>query len=131
MDYISNIISLDPDNLIKFPNKLTFKKKDNQIIGNLKNNNFNLKFNYDLTINSKFKKLSSDLIKKSDYIFYNYGIYDKLYYDSSLINNKIIDLKKFNVKFTFFDLELTDIHSIFYFKEDINFVGGMWENIFD
>ena len=27
MDYISNIISLDPDNLIKFPDKLIFNKK--------------------------------------------------------------------------------------------------------
>ena len=66
-----------------------------------------------------FLVANEKLIKYTDKIFYNNGLYDKLYYDSSLINNKIIDLKKFNVKFTFFDLELTDIHSIFYFKEDI------------
>ena len=59
------------------------------------------------------------------------GIYDKLYYDSSLINNNIIVPLFNNISFKFFDLEFDNPSSIFYFKNEINFVGGIWYNLFE
>ena len=51
-----------------------------------------------------FNKLSNDIILFTDKIFYMNGIYDKLYYDSSLINNKIIVPLFNNISFFIFEL---------------------------
>jgi len=91
---------------------------------------------------------SKDLVKFSDYIYYKNGIYDKLYYDDTLVNaqlkspcsesNKLpnyysptasIDNDINSFFFTYKDLFFEKIDSIFYFKNKINFVGSMWENI--
>jgi len=74
-------------------------------------------------------KISSNLIKFTDKVFYKNGLYDKVYYDSSLIHNKIIDVKDYEVYFKFFDLEFNNVDNIFYFENKINFIGGMWDNL--
>jgi len=130
MDYVSNILSLDPDNLFKRKNDIYFKKNNNIIYGNAKNDNFYLDFSYDVYNNINKYKLSLELIEFTDVIFYNCGLYDKLYYDSSLINNDIVVCNNNNIKFNFLDLEFTNVDSVFYFEKKIDFIGGMWANIF-
>ena len=131
MDYASNILSMDPDNIFKKPEIVGLKKKDKFLEGKVECSNIKL----DLKIDSKnyleSKLLSSKLIKLSDQIFYNNGLYDKLFYDSTLLNNKIIKCNSASniVQFEFANIILKNIHSIFYFDEQINFVGGMWFNL--
>lgn len=131
MDYESNLLSLDPENLFKKSGNIDFKKKYEMIKGNIISSNFLLDFKYNQYLNVHTKNtLGSELIKFTDKIYYNNGLYDKLYYDSSLIHNKIIDCMDYNVYFKFLNIEFTDIHSLFYFQEPINFVGGMWQNVY-
>ena len=96
----------------------------------IKNNNVPFKSPY-ITEEEECNKLSNDIVLFTDKIFYMNGIYDKLYYDSSLINNKIIVPLFNNISFKFFDLEFENPSSIFYFKNEINFVGGIWYNLFE
>ena len=131
MDYVSNVLSLDPDNLFKKIGIIKFEKIDDVISGYAINDNFNLKFDYNIENHIEEHKLSSKLIRFTDVIFYNCGIYDKLYYDSSLIENNIINCFQNNVEFHFLDLEFKNVHSLFYFEKNINFIGGMWNNIFE
>ena len=81
-------------------------------------------------IGGLYEALSSKLIKFTDVIFYNCGLYDKLYYDSSLINS-LCQVPSYYDKlyFKFEDLIFTNPHSIFYFKNRISFSGTMWENL--
>lgn len=139
MDYVSNKLSLDPDNIFKKRETLKFYNKiqdmsNNIMLGfvNSKNIFLNLKYNI-LSKNDIIPENNIDkkLVKFSDYIFYNNGIYDKLFYDSSLLDNKIVFPNYFDVYFRFFDLEFTEPHSIFYFRDSIDFVGGMWSNLND
>ena len=48
MDYLSNTLSLDPDNLFKIKGNIKFKKINNIMIGNANTNNFNLDFSYNI-----------------------------------------------------------------------------------
>ena len=131
MDYVSNTLSLDPDNLFKRKGNIKFKKINDIMVGNANNDNFNLEFSYNINKNIDKQKLSSKLIRFTDVIFYNCGLYDKLYYDSSLIKNNIINCYDNDVRFKFLDLEFKKPHSVFYFEKNINFVGGMWANVFE
>ena len=130
MDYVSNILSLDPDNLFKKAGNIKFNKNRNIINGYANNKNFNLEFNYDSQNNIETHRLSSKLIRFTDVIFYKCGLFDKLYYDSSLIENNIINCFSNNIKFNFLDIDFVRVESVFYFENNINFVGGMWANIF-
>jgi len=130
MDYVSSMLSLDPDNLFKKKGFIDFKKNNNKIMGYAINNNFHLKFDFDYSKNIKKNKLSSSLIKFTDVIFYNCGLYDKLYYDSSLIQNNIITCLNNNVNFKFLNIDFKEVDSVFYFENKINFIGGLWKNIF-
>ena len=84
-----------------------------------------------ISCNFETHKLSSKLIRFTDIIFYNCGLYDKLYYDSSLIENNIIICYDNDVKFNFLDLQFNNPDSVFYFEKKINFVDGMWNNIYE
>ena len=53
MDYVSSMLSLDPDNLFKKKGIINFKKNNNKIMGYAINNNFNLEFEYDHSKNIK------------------------------------------------------------------------------
>ena len=133
LDYASNILSLDPDNIFKRAGNATFCIMNDTISGNVNSDDFTLKFDYNNCNSILYnKKLSDDLIDLCDKIYYPNGYYDKLYFDSSLLNNDIIKCNNYNVYFKFLDIEFSelDIDSIFYFTDKINFVGGMWANIF-
>ena len=131
MDYASNILSLDPENLFKSSDHVDFSYNNEYILGNAKTDTFILNFYYNHLLNTfEFNKLNSNLIKFTDKIYYPNGYYDKLYYDSSLIHNTIVLCNDFNIYFKYLNIEFTDIDSIFYFKHKINFVGGLWYNLF-
>ena len=132
IDYASNILSLDPENLFKLSNYVHFLHHNQYIFGNAINDNFILNFNYNHNSNiCRSNKLHNDLIEFTDKIYYPNGIYDKVYYDSSLIKNDIILCNEFNIYFKFLNMEFTNIHSVFYFENNINFVGGLWFNLYD
>ena len=131
LDYESNILSLDPENLFKKPGNIKFVNNYEFLQGNVYGKKFILEFNYNKFLNTLVNnKVSSNLVKFTDKIYYPNGYYDKLYYDSSLIHNEIINCKDYNLYFKFLDLEFTNIDSIFYFENKINFVGGLWENLY-
>jgi len=133
LDYTSNSLSMDPVNI--------FKKRSTSM-HYIKNNN-----HIDIaSISEKFQLLGyidienndnnifvthRDLHKYTDYVFYKNGIYDKIYYDSSLTH--CITLKPINndISFNFDDIQYDNLHSIFYFKAPISFSGAMWFNIFE
>ncbi len=131
IDYISNIVSMDADNIFKFPELISFNKIENKLFANAKNNNIDLNFNINLQNNKDRSKISNSLVFKTENIFYNSGVYDKLYFDSSLLKNNIINCNDFNIEFKFYDLLFDKVDSVFYFENKINFVGGMWYNIFN
>lgn len=131
LDYISNVISMDGDNIFKLPHSMIFNKIDNKLLGNINNNNIELNFDIDSENYTLISKISSSLVDKSENIFYNSGIYDKLYYDSTLVKNKIINCKNYNIYFKFNDILFDKVDSVFYFENKIDFVGAMWYNVFD
>ena len=88
-----------------------------------------LPMNYQLR--NKQAKLHNDLIRYSDRIYYKNGIFDKLYYDSSLTYAPIV-LSMYNNQnyFQYKDLCFERAMNIFYFEDSIQFIGGMWDNVF-
>ena len=131
-DYVSSILSLDPDNLFKSSGNINFVNDNEFIKGYANCENFALSFDYNQYLNTNiYNKISSNLVKYTDKIFYNNGIYDKLYYDSSLINNNIIECLDYNVEFKFLNIDFLNVDSLFYFENQINFVGGLWYNLYD
>ena len=129
IDYTSNLLSVDPDTVFKKSSLTKFIKKDNICSFYSYNNNIDFELEYDCENIFKIYKLNNELIKYSDKIFYKNGIYDKLYYDTSLINNELIIPNYYNIKFKFNGIEFKNPDSVFFFKKQLNFVGGMWDNI--
>ena len=67
----------------------------------------------------------------SDIIYYKNGIYDKLYYDSSLV--KAVIEEPYIIQdsvFYYRNMCFYEPDSVFYFKHPISFVGSMWDNVF-
>ena len=132
MDYESNILSLDPENIFKKAGNAKFNKDYDYLNGKVKNSNFNLDFKYNWILNTiNLNKLSTNLIEYTDRIYYPNGYYDKLFYDSSLIHNNIIEVNDYEIYFKFLNIEFTDVDSVFYFENKIDFVGGLWANLYD
>lgn len=130
LDYTSNILSMDPDNIFKQAAPTNFlKDNSDNIVCNSYNKNINLKLKYNKKNSISKKIIDKDLIKYSDKIFYNNGIYDKLYFDNSLLSNVISITNNFNIKFNFLNNTFKKPHSIFFFNSNINFVGGLWDNL--
>ena len=139
IDYGTSQLSLDSYNLIKMPDKFIDYKKDNnnnKLYGYVKQKNID--FNFTIKLNEKLysDRLSHDLIKYTDRIYYLDGIYDKLYYDTSLLNNPIVIINNNNnnnnnIEFNFLGSKFYNPDSVFVFSEPINFVGSMWENLFN
>ncbi len=130
MDYSSNYLSMDPDHIFKPANKCIFYKEKNNFFYHAENKYF--KFDLDLKINENNDNLffiDENLIKYTDKIFYNNGIYDKLYYDNTLVSaeSKIPKIKK--IYFEFFNLEFKNPESVFYFNNDLHFVAAIWNNL--
>jgi len=144
VDYITNGQSMDPISLIKLPEwdkQCSFVKLDNlcNITCVSPLHKLNMSLDFDLQDTSIVAcELSDELIKYTDNIFYKDGILDKLYYDESLVNAKTYKINA-NVSFSFRDLGLgldacdggaIRPHSVFFFKNKINFVGSMWHNLY-
>ena len=131
VDYTSNALSMDPVNIFKQPEFTMFHKVNNTMYCQSRNKNINLNLKYKISDKDKKSKIDKDLIRLTDKIFYANGIFDKLYYDDSLINADIynpINVRK--ISFSFLDLKFDDPDSIFYFKDEIRFAGGLWENLY-
>ena len=129
MDYTSNILSMDPDNIFKMPNPTKFENDNNILKCHSYSETINLELQYDCNNIISNEKINNKMVQYSDKIFYNNGIYDKLYYDSSLIHNKLLIPYYYNIKFNFNGIEFNEPDSIFFFKDKLNFVGGMWDNL--
>jgi len=129
MDYTSNILSMDPDNIFKKPNPTQFKKDNNILKCHAYSDTINFELEYDYQNIICKEKINNKMVQYSDKIFYNNGIYDKLYYDSSLIDNELLIPYFYSGHFNFIDIEFKEPDSIFFFKDNLNFVGGMWHNL--
>ena len=132
LDYISNELSMDPLNIIKWKEDLVYNKYDifNYIECNSKRDRVELNINFTAEYAKKIK-IDEDLVKYTDRVYYKNGIYDKIFFDSSLTSADLREPYLFtDFKFIYRDLNFTDLHSIFYFKNEIRFIGGMWDNLF-
>ncbi len=161
LDYLSNDLSMDPINLFKLPPRSTdgvviynMNRKDpyhphdkrqschqhNQIQVVCCSKKDRIKLNLNLSVDKTKEAAvvtSKELVKFSDYIYYKNGIYDKLYYDDTLVNANLKSPPSLSMEddpnnkffFTYKDLFFEKIDSIFYFENKINFVGSIWENV--
>jgi hypothetical protein len=142
LDYCSNGISIDPVNILKMPQFIRFFKENGdgrgggendrrRAVCSAKNDNVEFHMKYDLSTISKYS-IADSLISYTDKIYYPNGIYDKLYYDSSLVNADTAIPESFrDFFFRFKEIEFCekDIHSVFYFKNDIRFICQIWDNL--
>ena len=133
LDYTSNFLSLDPVNIFKKNDICNFKCNNNAFSLLAKNKNFELLANFERDDkNDNEISLNPAIIGHTDNCFYINGIYDKLYYDSSLVKSSIrIPLIYQDVKFKFLNIEFEKMDSIFYFRDPLNFVGAIWNNLYD
>lgn len=133
LDYLSNGLSMDPVNIFKKSNDIQIIKKETLIDINCnsteENINLNLKF---LHSKNKDFKANDQLIDFTDKIYYKNGIYDKIYYDTSLTKavTKSPTITS-NFLFNYLGMNFTSYDSIFYFKDNIDLVGKMWSNLYD
>lgn len=137
VDYCSDQLSMDPVNIFKKKSDvwyLSIKDKFmNLLNGFCSSGNItlflDLKNNNDKEDNSI--RISDDLIKYSDKIYYTSGVYDKLYFDSSLIFPTIVKPKIVNHFFNFYNLTFDKPDNYFYFNDKISFSGSIWNNVQD
>ena len=129
IDYLSNELSMDPVNIFKRLSSLSYS--NDKIVGKSKKQQIFLetivKTDY---INDKYMHIEDDLVDYSDNIFYMNGIYDKLFYDASLTKASLKIPTISFLNFTFLNITFDEPESVFYFEEQIDFVGGVWYNIF-
>ena len=125
MDYMSNALSMDPVNIFKDAVPIYYHN------GSIGGKVDNIYLNTTIMIALKDPRFypADDLSYYSDIIYYSNGIYDKLYYDTSLITARTFSPVIDNLEFRFLNLTFNKPDSIFYFKDQINFVGSMWDNL--
>jgi hypothetical protein len=147
LDYCSNYLSLDPVDLFKHGQDARFWKDDDNgafLRYYVKNEKINFEMDLDYTRTQKKNfQISNSLIQYTDNIYYKNGIYDKLYYDSSLLNAIMKIPKKYvsgcfpgrltqgKMVFQYKNLSFDKIHSIFYFQNRIDFICGIWHNLYN
>lgn len=134
LDYASNELSMDPVNIIKRKEHTVFKESDSEMFQMLycysKKDQIELKMDY-----TKYyaydTEISDELVFHTDRVYYKNGIYDKIYYDSSLTKSHVKTpyLHK-DFKFKYKNMNFSNIHSLFFFTNEIRFIGGMWDNVF-
>ena len=132
LDYLSNEISMDPVNIVKKKDNIFFNNNDifNYINCHSLKEKISLSFYY--TPYYCYKNFINDaLIKYTDRIYYKNGLFDKVFFDSSLsYANVKSPYFHHNFSFIYQDINFTDIHSIFFFENYLQFIGGMWDNLF-
>ena len=133
LDYISSELSMDPVNIFKSKEDIKYTKDEEY--NNIECLSNKDKIDLKLIFRKMFEKqikINDELIEYSDYIFYKNGIYDKLYYDTTLVKAVTIMPTLFTLQtFKYRDLNFDYFNSLFYFKNKIEFVGGMWNNLYD
>ena len=135
LDYSSNELSMDPVNIFKRSSDLYYNlteksaESEGSISSDSENFSFRTRFS-DYFENNVFD-IDEDLIKYSDNIYYSNGVYDKLYYDSSLSFQKLYKPNLIDSKFKFHNFSFIEPDSIFIFKDKISFSGSIWKNIYD
>lgn len=132
LDYTSNQISMDPVSIFKKPQSTKIILNDIYITSevNSEDDQIKLDLTYDL-IRDQSLELSDSLIEFTDKVFYKNGIYDKVYYDSSVTNPvTLFPSYYYNFSFIYRDLEFEKVDSIFYFRNPLKFVGSMWDNLY-
>ena len=127
VDYMSNSLSMDPVNIFKDPIPLSYT--NGKILG--KTNDILLNTTLSISDRDSSFTANKDLAKYSDIIYYTNGIYDKLYYDTSLTDAVLKIPKIRHMIFNYLNITFTRPDSIFYFKNKINFVGGVWDNLLE
>ncbi len=137
LDYASNELSMDPINIFKEKSNIKFHLMNGyplslpEIKCYHEDEKFKLSFNMVQDTNNKIY-IDDELFTHSDLIYYKNGIYDKLYYDSSLIKSNIQHPLVFdNFWFRYNNLTFPYYDSVFYFKNQIDFVGSMWYNLYN
>ena len=131
LDYTSNMLSMDPVNVFKKPEICEFTLDENNIISCLsKSKSQDFVINYNISNIDRYFNVSEELHDYTDNIFYTNGVYDKLYYDRTLIHGITKIPLSENLYFRIGSIVLTNPTSIFYFKDKLNFAGGMWYNVF-
>lgn len=132
IDYLSNDYSVDPVNIFKPPDEIIYDKINIYNFLNCTSIRENINLVYWLSNHDGRKSsISNKLIKYTDKVYYKNGIYDKVYYDSSLVNADIRIPYSYSGYFKFKNITFDEPHSVFYFKDKINFIGGIWANLFD
>ncbi len=129
VDYLSNELSIDPVNIFKRLSSLTYS--NNKIVGKSKSQEIYLETKICIDpVNDEYVFITDDLTDYSDNIFYMNGIYDKLFYDASLTKAILKKPTLCDLNFTFLNITFSEPESVFYFENQIDFVGGVWYNIF-
>jgi len=133
LDYVSNELSMDPIHIFKQKEDVRFSQSSIDCISVKDEIDLHLKtipwhHHDDKQVKSH---IHDDLISYSDAIFYKNGIYDKLYYDSSLVKASIETpiISEYS-NFYYRGIVFYKPEHIFYFIHPICFVGGMWDNVF-
>ena len=87
LDYTSNMLSMDPVNVFKKSEICEFTLDENNIISCLsKSKSQDFVINYNISNIDRYFNVSEELHDYTDNIFYTNGVYDKLYYDRTLIH---------------------------------------------
>ena len=126
LDYISNALSMDPTNYFKKQQDILYNNHNIDTTTDI----IQLSMNYQLNDNDKPYLVDKELFQFTDIIYYMNGIYDKMFYDQSLITNPLkIPLLK-QIHFNFHNIKFNKPNSIFYFDQEIRFVDALWANVY-
>lgn len=132
LDYLSNGLSLDPLNVFKKQNNIEFKNTNKKFIIDCLSidDEIDLRVNFSIDKYNRYN-VNDKLIDYTDNIYYKNGIMDKIYYDSTLTKAVIKQPIHYqNNIFKYRDMYFDKVSSIFYFDNDLNFVGSIWDNIY-
>ena len=129
LDYSSNGISMDPVDGFRWPIPGTrfWENVGSSIEAAAKDEsgNMDLFFKYDPSF-QKDGRLTKDLIRFTDTIYYKNGRCDKLYYDSSLVQAEIVRVENWQEGFRFqykgMNFGVNQVEEVFYFKNPIRFI---------
>ena len=136
LDYSSNGISMDPVDGFRWPIPGTRFQSTSPLWIEAESNDANMdfllnigepRFPYDPSFKGEGDgRLTKDLIRFTDTIYYKNGRCDKLYYDSSLVQAEIVRVENWQEGFRFqykgMNFGVNQVEEVFYFKNPIRFI---------
>ena len=131
LDYSSNGISMDPVDGFRWPTPGTrfWENAGSSIEAAAKDEAGNMDFciKYDPSFQGEGNgRLTNDIIRFTDTIYYKNGRYDKLFYDSSLVQAEIVRVENWQEGFRFqykgMDFGVNQVEEVFYFRNPISFI---------